>query len=106
MSTDPVTQKPDEGGNPGGDQPATPTVTTTLATPTIPDDPSETPDNENAGEGENEGGVEDSKEEKPGVVQVDEEARRAGLTRLATIFSVAFIVALAAMMLAKFVKMP
>jgi hypothetical protein len=105
MSTDPVTQKPDEGDTPDEDLPATPTVSTKPATPTVPGDPSDTPGEGDQGDDpKNEDGT--SNDKKPGVVQVDEEARREGLTRLATIFSIAFIVALAALMLTRFVKMP
>jgi hypothetical protein len=98
MSTDPVEGAPAVTTPPTGEnQPPVPTVTTKPATPTLPGVTTDAPDQD-----------EDSKddEKKPGVVEVDEEARRAGLTRLAGIFGVAFIVALAAMMLAKFVKIP
>lgn len=98
MSTDPVEGAPAVTTPPTGEnQPPVPTVTAKPATPNLPGVTTDDSDQD-----------EDAKddEKKPGVVEVDEEARRAGLTRLAGIFGVAFIVALAAMMLAKFVKIP
>ena len=99
LSTDPVTGTPEQTNSTGGaNQPTAPAGSSSIVTPTTADVSAQNPQEEPSSS-------DNDAEKKPAIMEMDEEVRKAGLTRLATVFSVAFIVALAAIMLAKFVKL-